>query len=108
MLAVLEKAIAMHEHESLTRSCVPTKEWLVEKGFMPDGESQVDLGISLFGVEGEKGRDLRPAFQLLVTSDFALWLEAYDVAGKSLALVRIQNEATCGRIIDLMDSLGAA
>ena len=108
MLAVLEKAIAMHEHESLTRSCVPTKEWLVEKGFMPDGENGVDLGLSLFGDEAGN-HDNQPAFQLLVsTIDFSLWLEAYSIQGKSLAILCIQEEATCGRIIDLMDSLGAA
>jgi hypothetical protein len=109
VLASLEKAIAMHEHESLTRSCVPTKEWLIEKGFMPDGENGVDLGLALFGDEEYEHHENQPAFQLLVsTIDFSLWLEAYSIKGESLAILCVQEEATCGCIIDLMKQLGAA
>lgn len=87
-----------------------TGEWLESIGFLPDGDDRANMeyGRKAWSVSHVENSDDDTAnsIQVLVSAkDHSVWLEVYDAAGDSLALIEVPG-GTQDRVLRLCESLG--
>lgn len=87
-----------------------TGEWLESIGFLPDGndQSNMEYGRKAWSISHVENSDDDTAnsIQVLVSAkDYSVWLEVYDSAGDSLALIEVPG-GTQDRVLKLCEALG--
>lgn len=86
-----------------------TAGWLQQVGFLQDGNGEhKEYGKRAWSISHLENSDDDTAnsIQVLVSAeDQSVWLEVYDKAGDSLALIEVPG-GSCERVLTLCDALG--